>query len=146
MNARELALDLMQLDPPSRNELLAELPAHKRAEMMALIHEAETVLQPPTPIFETQLQEAEKARKCSLGFEQLNEGQLRLLLSAEPPSVQQRVVRALRTGEFDRWPASVREVVIATLRLHQQSSQISVQEGGLVRPRWWQRLSRRKRK
>ena len=147
MNPRELAVELMGLESRERERLLAELPAPRRAEMVALMREAGRASRDPAPGFEAHLQDAERAQRRDVSFDHLNDGQLRLLLSAEQPSVQQRIIAAVRSGDMDSWPPSVRRVVLAWLRSRQHSSSVPLSAEVRTKPerpwsRWhwpWQR-------
>jgi hypothetical protein len=170
VNARELAVELLGLDRRERERLLAELPDSRRAEMIALMREAEHAVglpaeraaehraehaaelvprrmaedaaRTPATLFETHFQDAARAQRRDSSFDHLNDGQLRLLLSAEQSSVQQRVIAALRSGAIDSWPPSVRRVVLGSLHSHQQSSRVPLAESTRTKPRWqwpWRR-------
>jgi hypothetical protein len=142
VNARELAMELMQLVSRDRERLLAELPADRRAAMRDLIREAALVADGSVAPFETHLQVAESvtstaiAKSPEVELARLNDGQLRILLSTEQPAVQQRVIKALRSGVIDAWPPAVRRVVLAWLQSHQGTSSIAAPEKPHSKARW----------
>lgn len=137
MSARKLALDLMQLKSRERERLLADLPPHRREELKELMREATALAKGEQLPFEDHLHAAEKSeRRPGARLAALNEGQLRILLGAEPPAVQQRVVEAIRSGEVESWPPSVRRVVLAWLRAHLHASSVAAPEQPVSRSFW----------
>jgi hypothetical protein len=128
VNPRKLALDLLQLDRRDRERLLAELPTPRRAEMIALMRQAESLADRSDARFEAHLDEAIRAEPHCADFSPSNEGQLRVLLSTEQLFVQQRVIEALRSGELASWPGSVRRVVLEWLRSRQHVSSVAMED------------------
>lgn len=136
MNARRLALELMKLKPRDRERMLAELPPQRRDELKGLMREAASVANGGLPEFESHLQAAEKCERPGAEFAGLNDGQLRILLSTEQPAVQHRVIGAIRSGEIESWPPSVRRVVLVWLRAHRHTSSIAAPERRHSRAFW----------
>lgn len=148
MNARKLALQLMELEPREQERLLAELPDERREHMQALILEAQAAARAPVAAFEQELRAVEiedsagrsaaieGASRSRADLVRLNDGQLRILLGTEQPSVQQRVINVLRNGDIDAWPPSVRRVVLTWLRANQQTSSVAPADRPRSVPRW----------
>ena len=114
-SARDLALELAQLAPADREELLADLTADRRAKLVELIREAESLLRPSAPSFEAHFTQVEMSDATPLQLGRLSESQLRALLSSESHIVQARLVAAIRAGELNRFPSAVRRAVVAHL-------------------------------
>jgi hypothetical protein len=125
VNARELALELIELDSRTRERLLGDLPDDRREQMRELIREAQFLAREPTALFETHLRAEEKAEPFDHALANLNDGQLRVLLNSETPSVQQRIIGALRSGEIDTFPSSIRRVTLDWLVSRQHLSGIA---------------------
>jgi hypothetical protein len=143
MNARKLALDLAELNRDERDELLAELPADKRAELVKLIDEASLLMRDREPRFETQwaLLEAEQSGLARLRT--LNDGQLRILLAQESQSVQRRLLAAIRASDFGKFPPAVHKVITEHLVERWNTSAVHATSAVSKRPQWWNRLWRR---
>jgi hypothetical protein len=136
VSARKLALELMQLEVRERELLLAELPQQRRDELKELMREAASIANGGVRPFENHLQAAEKSVGPSVELAGLNDGQLRILLSTEQPVVRERVIGAIRSGEIESWPPSVRRVVLAWLCAHRHTSSIAAPERRRSRPFW----------
>ena len=153
MNARELAVDLSFLRAAEREQLLAELPPQRRAELHALLEEVAGLKQAPghkrSPVtgdhFEAHLADAEASARTS-SFAHLNDGQLRLLLVAEHPAVQRRIATAMRDRHLAGLAPAVTAVVAGYLDRRVQANDIRVStEPAHPRRRWWQRWQRASR-
>ena len=139
MNARELAVDLSFLRPAEREQLLGELPPQRRAELSALLQEI-SGLQKASASFEAHMTQAESSARTA-SFAHLNDGQLRLLLSAEHPAVQRRILTAVRSTETGLAP-TVAKVLADYLDRKVQANDMHAPREQVRPRRWWLRWRR----
>lgn len=135
MNVRELAFEVSQLSARDRAALLAELPRERRAVVERTMQEMDAQLGRTKPNFDAQFELATNA--VAVQLRRLNAGQLRLLLSAEHPSVQSGLSDAIRHTRLQELPPAVRPIVEDFLE--QRLRAIDMEAGHAVRPRtkWW---------
>jgi len=133
-SGRGLAFELSQLPVAQREQLLAELPPEARARMESLLGEISSLLGRPARDFESHLETA-TAQPSSLST--LNDGQIRLLLSAEAPSVQRRVSGLVRSNQLNELAPAVASVLSAYLARKVQANEIRGDVAPLSTRGWW---------
>jgi hypothetical protein len=120
MKARELAVELTQLQAAEREQVLAELPAERRAELEVLMREVEELLQPPRRSFEAHLAKV-RTQSHAHALSGLDEGRVRALLEGEHPAVQRRLASALRHRQLEDLAPAVCAIVTDYLRRQAQA-------------------------
>lgn len=143
---RALACELSQVRRELRDELLAELPDEQRAVIASLLAEIEAHLGRSTSEprhFEQHLCRAEV--QGSQPLLQLNEGQVRLLLGAEHPAVQQHIAASVRRSQLNEFGPAVAQAIFGHLTRRLESNGIGGAADAQRPRRFWRRLLRAER-
>lgn len=113
MSARKLAVELAALEKSQRTQLLAELPAAKRAEMTRLVDELRSLVATPSD-FEVLMAELETQSVRNSGAFQ-DERRLAQLLRSESIAVKKQILDVFVGGQKNLVAAHVRTLVAGYL-------------------------------
>lgn len=142
MIARRLAADLSLLSAAERDQLLDELPPERRAELRELLQQIAGLEDAPAVEFESHMAKAEAATQAP-SFPALNDGQLRLLLASENPSVQTRISALVRNGRLSELAPAVKGVVDEYLARRLSGNRMEGPSEPEPRQSWWRRRKAR---
>lgn len=141
---RELAFELTQLPSEQREGLLAELPPERRTVIVSLMAEIGVQLARSTNASRSFEQHLEAQAHAPAALLQLTETQMRLLLGAEHPTVQQHVAAGVRRSQLNDLGPAVASAIAEYLERRLEASESAGPEPRRPR-RFWHKLLRMER-